>query len=105
MALPTKEQLIPRLCYVITKTFAVFSRISQIARLTFSDPFILTVTLDVDLSSQQILEASSRIVTVEAVCDDRWDNVTDILTDTAYVSVEVNHICGEYLKPAWLYSH
>ncbi|CAG5116894.1 unnamed protein product [Candidula unifasciata] len=72
--------------------------VTEIGRLTFSDPFTLEVTLDVDLSSQQILAAGSRVVTAEAIWGDRWGNLTDLLSDAVYLSVNVSKTCSKRLS-------
>ncbi|XP_055883177.1 uncharacterized protein LOC106067168 [Biomphalaria glabrata] len=68
---------------------------AEITRLTFSDPFVLKMTLNLDLSALEVLEASNRIITAETIYNDRWNNVTDLMANTAYLSVQANKICSK----------
>ncbi|RUS89602.1 hypothetical protein EGW08_002620, partial [Elysia chlorotica] len=79
----------------VTQDGAVIA--AEISRLTFSDPFVLHLTLSVDLSDAQVREARHRMVSYEVLYNDRWDNRTDIQTKLAYLPLTVNKLCSKKL--------
>ncbi|GFO21731.1 hypothetical protein PoB_004823600 [Plakobranchus ocellatus] len=70
---------------------------AEIARLTFSDPFFLYLTLSADLSDVQVKKASKRTIVYEVVYNDRWANRTEITTNLAYNSLSMNALCSKRL--------
>ncbi|XP_059175829.1 uncharacterized protein LOC131955654 [Physella acuta] len=70
---------------------------AEIARLTFSDPFSLDATLTLDLSDPNVLEATYRTISAETIYNDRWGNITDLMSTPVYLSLNANDICAKRL--------
>ncbi|GFR59182.1 hypothetical protein ElyMa_003496700 [Elysia marginata] len=69
----------------------------EIARLTFSDPFVLHITLAADLSNAKVKEATHRTIVYEVLYNDRWGNRTDMMTELAYLPLTVDKLCSKRL--------
>ncbi|XP_035824577.1 uncharacterized protein LOC118477372 [Aplysia californica] len=70
---------------------------AEIARLTFSDPFALNIDVSLNLSHERVLEAENRVVMSEAIYNNRWGNVTDLMTPTSSLSLKADRICGNQI--------